>query len=186
MEENQEEQETPEAEPEQAPEEVDTSIDESTGDNDLVAKVEDLNKKFEDQKKWNEKLQRQIEKGAQEPSKPETEPSQPNNDRLEKLETSFTLYQQGYTQNEVRDIIDYAKGAGITVEEAKNSPFVKSAITAMRKEAESKAKTPNPTGRSVAQGSAELKQVLSNPEATAADRQAAFEKRMRGSRKSAE
>lgn len=64
--------------------------------------------------------------------------------------TAIELKTEGYSKEEIAEIVKYSKGAGVSVEEATNSPFVKTAISAMREQARIAEGTPSPSGRAAA------------------------------------
>jgi len=96
----------------------------------------------------SERLQAQLDEGGTQPKEvTPPAPAKPSDtagiDRL----TAVELKTEGYSKEEITEIVNYSKGAGMSVEEATNSSFVKSAIEAMRETARIAAGTPNPSER---------------------------------------
>lgn len=96
-----------------------------------------------------------------------------------RIEWKAEMRSQGYTPEDIREIEAYSKGAGLSLEDATKSPFVQAAITARRQESQSKEATLDPSTRSVMVGDKSAKDVLSDPSASLADKQAAANAIMR-------
>lgn len=98
--------------------------------------------------------------------------------RFNEIDQKVELRMDGHSPDEVREIEAYAKGRGISLTEAAKSPFVRSALEAIRAEKTSKSVPMEPSNRSVMVGDKSASDVINDPNATASDKQAAHEARV--------
>jgi hypothetical protein len=147
--------------------------DDSSEENDKLRAA------YEDQKKRAEKLEKQLKE-----AKPQkgTEPSQSNTE-LSELKTSFELFRDGYTPEESDRIAKYAKGADMTIEEAKKDDFVVAGIDARRKAREAEDKTPGASNQGGVKVSTDFRKIVGSGKASANEKQKAFEERMKNSKR---
>lgn len=97
-----------------------------------------------------------------------------------KVEEKVDLRLKGYTSEQIGEIEKYAKGAGISLSEAEKSPFIQSAVEAIRAKEKSVQNTPASSSRiPVFNGKPATEGLKSE---SLSDRQAAFDA-MRSQRK---
>lgn len=99
--------------------------------------------------------------------------------RLNEHDMKVELRMAGHSPEEVREIETYAKGKGISLTEAAQAPFVKSAIESMRAAKKSDGVPMEPSDRSVMVGDKSAKDIINDPNASAADKQAAHEAKVK-------
>jgi hypothetical protein len=101
---------------------------------------------------------------------------------LEKrIEEKVDLRVAGHSSEEIAEIEAYAKGRGISLSEAAKSPFIAKAVEAFRAEKKSTDSTPAPTRVPTFNGKP-VDEILKS--GTPAEKQAAFEAKMKGGVKS--
>lgn len=130
-------------------------------------------------------LQKAENKAPKEDKKPDK--TSELEDRFSKLEQSEAKRQfgeeHGYSNKETDEIFAYASGRGIDPSEAKDSIVVQAMIDAIRAEQKAKNVVPESSGKATLSGGKTLGEVLTDPEASPKDKQAAFEERMSNSKK---
>lgn len=82
----------------------------------------------------------------------------------------------GYSKQEAKRIVAFAKAGDITIEEARG--FLKASIDAERANIKAKENTPPPSKRGTQSATKGFRDIISSPEATKAQKQAAFQERM--------
>lgn len=108
-----------------------------------------------------------------------------DSDNLKKeIEERVNLRMSGYDPEHIERIEKYAKGAGLSLSEAAKDPFVAKAIEGLRAEKKSLDTTPAPSNRTVLFNGKPVNEVFKT--GSEAEKQAAFETRMRGGVKSNE
>lgn len=103
--------------------------------------------------------------------------------RLSEQEARVELRMAGYSVEEIREIDRYAKGAGISLTEAEKTPFVQSAVKSMKAEKSKQDAVLEPSPRSVTVGGKNANDVLVDPNASASDKQSAYEAKMKAIRR---
>lgn len=93
------------------------------------------------------------------------------------IDDKVDLRLEGYTHSEIDEIATMAKAKGISLKEAKDLPIVKAGITAMRAENKSKDQTPPSSNRAIVYKGKTFKEIISDPESTNEDKQAAYDAR---------
>lgn len=97
-----------------------------------------------------------------------------------KIEEKVSLHMKGYDPEHIEEIERYARGAGLnSLLEAEKNPFVQKALAALQAEKKSLDSTPAPSNRVHLVNGKPASDVLKDKEATPADKQAAFEARMK-------
>lgn len=91
------------------------------------------------------------------------------------IDDKVDLRLEGYSHDEINEISVIAKAKNISLKEAKDLPFVKSAIAGMRAETKSKDNTPSPSNRGapVYQGKS-YAEVITDEKLSNEDKQAAL------------
>ena len=124
-------------------------------------------------------LYKNARKGKTEVQKPivEVKPQQvaDESSRFDVMEEKVNMRLEGYTADQIREVEKYAKGANISLAEAKANPFVKAALDAQKSAQQAREATPEQTGRAVMVGSKSVDDILKDPTATPAQKQEAFE-----------
>lgn len=164
--------------PQKTPEEIIASLTAEIAD--LKPKAEASSQNFERLKKAEQDKKELTDKLAE-----KGESGTFDSDKLKKeIEERVGLRLSGYDPEHLAEIERYAKGAGISLSEAAKSPFIIKAVDGLRAEKKSTETTPAPSNRTVMFNGKPVSEVFKN--GTPAEKQAAFEARMRGGTKSSE
>lgn len=108
----------------------------------------------------------------------ETKPTFDTNKFADEINQKVELRLEGYDNSEIEDILIFAKAKGVSIKEAKESPFVKKAIDGLRQERKANATTTSPTNRTVVVNGKSANDVLRDPNASVADKDAAIQARI--------
>lgn len=100
------------------------------------------------------------------------------------IEDRVALRLAGHTPEEMEEIERYARGAGISLTEAAKSPFIMKAVDGLRAERKSVDSTPAPSSKIRTFQGKPVDEIIRS--GTDAEKQAAFEARMKGVVKSSE
>lgn len=167
---------------------MENDIEEQGTQNDPVetpdenAELEALRKKAEASEQNFARLKKAEAELKQLRSLKEGESKEFDSASLEKrIEEKVDLRVAGHSPEEIAEIEAYAKGKGISLSEAAKSPFIVKAVDAFRSEKKSIESTPSPTRVPTFNGKP-VDEILKS--GTAAEKQAAFEAKMRGGVKS--
>lgn len=148
----------------ETPENVDETTEETTDSEDTVESLkQQRDKVLEKNRQLFERLKTKEAKLAELESKKETleekeqstkaearDAEAPGIDidkRLTEVEERAELRFQGYSRDEISEIVAYAKMHNLSLSEAKEKPFVKKAIEGLRAEAKADETTPAPSNR---------------------------------------
>ncbi len=110
----------------------------------------------------------------------ETKPVFDANKFTDEINQKVELRLEGYDNGEIEDIFAFAKAKNLSVKEAKEHPFVKKAIEGLQQEKKARASTPQPSGRNIVVGGKPANEVLRDPKASSADKDAAIQARISG------
>lgn len=154
--------------------------EESQPAEDLQAVIDEANRKAEESEKKFRDQQIRAQKAEDELKKLKNIPEDKPKETLPTREVSDAeitdLRFDGYSKEEARRIISFAKAQDATVDEAKS--FLKPSIDAEREAAKAKESTPTPSSRGTQSATKGFKDVIHSSEATKAQKQAAFEEKM--------
>lgn len=100
------------------------------------------------------------------------------------IDAKVDLRLAGHSPEEISEIEKYAKGAGVSLTEAAQSPFVKSAVEAIRAVKKSTDNTPAPSSKIKVFNGKPVEEIFKS--GSAAEKQAAFEAKMKGGVKQSE
>ena len=99
------------------------------------------------------------------PTPPAHAPSAPNLSETEaRIKAEVNLRLNGFSEDEVEVVRDYAKGKGTTLEEAAKSDFVKGGIETLRAKRKAEEATPKPTQKSTGPSAAKPLGQMTNEE----------------------
>lgn len=132
------------------------------------------------------RYKKKVEEKKEEPPK-EVKPDliekeKPKEDsRLDIVEQKVELRMEGYSTEEVDDILAYARAKNISVTEAKKAPLIQKGIEAIRQERKSADETPEPSHRSPVYKGKTFAEVVSS-DMSPEEKQSAFEAKMSGKR----
>lgn len=164
--------------PQKTPEEIIAALQAEVAE--LKPKAEASSQNFERLKKAEDKL-KEVE--GKLPKEGETTTF--DSATLEKrVEAKVNLRLAGWTPEQIAEAEAYAKGRGIGLEEAAQSPFVKNAVDAMNAASKSVASTPAPSNNIKVFNGKPVAEIFKS--GTEAEKQAAFEAKMKGGVKSNE
>jgi len=105
-----------------------------------------------------------------------------DSDALRKeIDAKVDLRLAGHSQEEISEMEKYARGAGVSLTEAAQSPFIKKAVEAIRAESRSTENTPASSNNIRVFNGKPVDEILKS--GTSAEKQAAFESSMRGVKK---
>lgn len=156
--------------PQKTPEEIITAL--TAERDDLKVKADASSQNFERLKKAEEELKelRPLKEG-----KVDTFDSA----SLEKrVDAKVDLRLAGWSQEQIAEAEAYAKGRGITLTEAAQSPFVKNAVEAMKAQSKSIDTTPASSNKTVTFNGKPVSEIFKS--GTPEEKQAAFEARLKG------
>lgn len=100
------------------------------------------------------------------------------------IEERVNLRLAGHSPEEIEEIESYAKGKGITLSEAAQSPFIKKAVDGLRAEKKSVENTPAPSAKIKVFNGKPVDEIFKS--GSAEEKQAAFQARIKGGVKSNE
>ena len=117
-----------------------------------------------------------AERKAKQAEKLPEAPAPDVSQKFTEMEQRVELRMKGYSVEDIRDIEAFAKGANLSLSDAEKHPFVSAAITKRREETQRQEATLDPSSRSVLSANKDLATVLNNPNASPAEKQAAWDK----------
>lgn len=146
---------------------------------EIMKRAEASSQNFERLKKAEEELK------ALKPKLQEEKVNSFDSDALRKeIDAKVDLRLAGHSQEEIAEIEAYAKGKGLSLTEAAQSPFVKKAVDGIRAEKKSTENTPAPSSKIKVFNGKPVDEIFKS--GTEAEKQSAFEARLRGGVKSNE
>ena len=150
-----------------------------------IARKKHFREKFEKEEAARKELEAKLAELQAKPE-PQVEKSEPKSSDLEDTVASLQQaeqkrqfgYENGLDPRETDQVFAYAQGLNVDPSEAKDSVGGKALIEAIRAENKANDITPNTSGTATLAGGKTLAQVTTDPKASDADKQAAFEERM--------